>query len=193
MALNIGASSRYKSNTFWSFCMRSRVWLATLFAASCFLAACGGGGGDSPVTNSNATPKTAVCELPLQYANGSQGGYTITSSLTESVPRQFNACPVQTIQSASISLCINHPQISELTAQLRMPDNSTFDLDLQNAQSGGTCLISGTLFNMPLTINGLPLPNSGNRNWTVGVTDTNSVSNQTGYLVGWSMKVEGLE
>ena len=79
------------------------------------------------------------------------------------------------------------------TAQRRMPNNITVALDLQNVQPGETCLISGKSFSIPLPINGLPLPTSADRNWTVGVTDTNAVSNQAGYLVGWSMKVEGLE
>jgi subtilisin-like proprotein convertase family protein len=175
-------------------CMRSPFWLATLFAATCFLAACGGGGGGGgPETTSNPASKTAVCELPLQYANGSNGGYTIKNTLTESVPRQFNTCPIQTIKSASVSLCLDHPDISELTAQLRMPNNITVALDLQKAQPGETCLILGTSFSIPVPINGLPLPSSADRNWTVGVTDTNSVTTQAGYLVGWSMKVEGLE
>lgn len=173
--------------------MRSPFWLAPLFATTCFLAACGGGGSGGGPETSPPTSKTAVCELPLQYANGSGGGYTINNSLTESVPRQFNTCAVQTIQSASVSLCIDHPQISELTAQLRMPNSTTVALDLQKAQPGETCLISGKTFSIPLPITDLPLPNSADRNWTVGVTDTNSVSNQAGYLVGWSMKVEGLE
>lgn len=174
--------------------MRSPFWLVPLFAVTCFLTACGGGGGGGgPETTTNPTPKTAVCELQLQYANGSNGGYTINNSLTESVPRQFNTCSIQTIKSASVSLCLDHPQISELTAQLRMPNNITVALDLQNVQPGETCLILGKSFSIPLPINGLPLPTSADRNWTVGVTDTNAVSNQAGYLVGWSMKVEGLE
>ena len=164
--------------------LRTAAWLMTAF----LLSACGGA--SEPTAT---TPES--CAINLLYANGIQNGtgFLITSTLTESVPRKFNPCPIQNVNSAHLNLCLSHPQISELTAQLRMPDNNTITLTLPTNQSGPACLTNGTLFSIPLPANLLPHPNSGNGNWTVGVTDTNTISNQRGHLVGWSMQVEGLK
>lgn len=172
--------------------MTSLFKTATLLFAALFLGSCGGGGSSPP----EASLSPATCELSMFYASGSINGtgYEIRSILTESVPRQFNPCLLKTIQSASVSLCLDHPQIAELSAQLRLPNNSSVVLNLQTAQPGAACLNTGVLYSIPLRATELPLANSGNLNWTVGVTDTDQVSTtRTGYLVGWSMKIEGLQ
>jgi hypothetical protein len=173
--------------------MTSLFKTATLLFAALFLGSCGGGGSSPP----EASLSPATCELSLVYASGSidRGtGYEIRSTLTESVSRQFNPCPLKTIQSASVSLCLDHPEIAELSAQLRLPNNSSVVLNLQTAQPGAACLNTGVLYSIPLRATELPLANSGNLNWTVGVTDNVQVSTTpTGYLVGWSMKIEGLQ
>jgi subtilisin-like proprotein convertase family protein len=170
--------------------MRASFRTAACSMVAFLLTACGGG---SPTT----TSIHESCKISLLYANGSANGSgtPISTNLTESAPRKFNLCPLQTINSASVNLCLDHPQISELTAQLRLPDNSTLPLTLPTTASGPACLTNGTLFNVHLPATGLPHPNSGNGNWTVGVIETNKqfASNSRGILVGWSMDVEGLK
>ncbi len=166
--------------------MRTRIHTAACLMAALWLSACGGGG---------TTASTADrCDLALQYANGQTGGYTITANLTESVPRKFNACPLQTIQSVRLSLCLDHPQVSELRAQMRLPDGSTRPLDLANTASGSSCLITGQSFTLSVPSSTLQAFTGLLGDWSVGVTDIDQVSNtRVGYLVGWSMHVEGLK
>jgi hypothetical protein len=170
--------------------MRTRLRTAACLVVALLLTSCGGG-------NSITASIQDSCKIPLLYANGSGtgSGTPIRTRLTESAPGKFNPCPLQKINSASVTLCLDHPQISELTAQLRLPDNSTLTLTLPTTASGPACLTNGTPFSVPLLANLLPHPNSGNGNWTVGVIDTNTLSesNPRGMLVGWSMSVEGLK
>jgi subtilisin-like proprotein convertase family protein len=170
--------------------MRTRLRTAACSTVAFLLTACGGG---------NPTPASIQdnCKISLLYTNGlaTGSGTPIKTTLTESAPRKFNLCPLQKINSASVTLCLDHPQISELTAQLRLPDNSILPLTLPKTASGPACLTNGIPFSVPLPANVLSHPNSGNGNWTVGIIDTNtlSVSNPRGIFVGWSMHVEGLK
>jgi subtilisin-like proprotein convertase family protein len=166
-----------------------QIRFGLLFAAlagSLFLAGCGG--------SDPARPSAVVsqCALPLKYADGLSGGYSI-NSVAQAVPRQFTACAMEQALAASVSLCIDHPQMGELSAQLILPNQSSLDLDLQRASQGASCLISGRLFTVSLPASGLQ-PFSGLRgDWTVRVRDNDRVSNTPmGYLVGWSMQAEGL-
>ena len=170
--------------------MRTLIRTAACSMVALLLTACGGG---SPTTASI----NESCKISLLYANGFAAGTgtPIRTTLTESAPRNFNPCPLQKITSASVALCLNHPQIPALTAQLRLPDNSTLILTLPTTVSGQSCLTNGTLFSVPLPVNFLPHPNSGNENWTVGVIETDTLyeSNPRGIFVGWSMDLVGLK
>ncbi len=155
--------------------------------AALLLAACGG-------TSTPPGPVQGLCELPLKYADGISSGYAIGTSPTLSVPRQFNTCAISQVQSASLGLCISHTQISELTAQLILPDNTRLALDLQNAPSSGTCLLTGQLLTMTLPNAALQKISGLRGNWQISVTDTNAVApTPVGHLVGWSLSVGGLQ
>lgn len=162
---------------FWFFCVA--------VTGSLTLAGCGGG--------STAAIQSASCELPLKYADGASGGYRIDAVPTQAVPRQFNACALTQIQSASVSLCIDHQQSTELSAQLLLPNSTTQTLNLQAAQTaGGTCLLTGKLLTLALPSTALQSISSLQGNWTVSLTDTNQASTTpVGYLVGWSLKMDG--
>jgi len=170
--------------------MSTRLRTAACSMVAFLLTACGGGGTTTASIHES-------CKLTLLYANGFEDGTgtPIRTTLTESAARKFNLCPLQKINSASVTLCLNHPQISDLRAQLRLPDNSTLTLNLPTTAAGPTCLTNGTPFSVPLPASRLPHPNSGNGNWAVGVIETNNIyaSNPRGILVGWSMDVEGLK
>ena len=133
------------------------------------------------------------CALPLKYADGLSGGYSI-NSVAQAVPRQFTACAMEQPLAASVSLCIDHRQLGELSAQLILPNQSSLDLDLQTASQGGSCLISGRLFTVALPVSRLQAFSGLRGDWTVRVRDNDKVSNTPmGYLVGWSMQAEGLQ
>lgn len=165
--------------------IRFRLFCAAL-AGSLLLMGCGGGG--STQAAGSATP----CEMPLKYADGLNGGYSI-NTVAQAVPRSFNVCTIQQPLAASVSLCIDHRQMAELSAQLVLPNQTTLDLELPSATQGSTCLISGRLLTLPLPVSRLQTFSGLKGDWTVRVRDNNSVSNTPmGYLVGWSMQAEGL-
>jgi hypothetical protein len=162
-----------------------RLFYATL-AGSLFLAGCGG---SDPARPSGVASQ---CALPLKYADGLNGGYSI-NTVAQAVPRPFNACTIQQPLAASVSLCIDHRQMAELSAQLILPNQTTLDLELPSATQGSTCLITGRLLTLPLPVSRLQAFSGLKGDWTVRVRDNNSVSNTPmGYLVGWSMQAEGL-
>lgn len=162
---------------FWFFC--------AAVAGSLTLAGCGGG--------SAATSSSASCELPLKYADGVTGGYRIGAVPTQAVPRSFNTCTLTQIQSATVGLCLDHPQINELSAQLLLPNNTPQTLNLQSAQTAGeSCLITGRWFTVALPSAALQGLSGLQGPWTVSLTDTDQTSTTPlGYLVGWSFKMDG--
>ena len=165
--------------------IRFRLFCAAL-AGSFWLMGCGGGG--STQTAGSVTP----CEMPLKYADGLNGGYSI-NTVAQAVPRSFNVCTIQQPLAASVSLCIDHRQMSELSAQLILPNQSSLNLNLQTASLGGSCLISGRLFTVSLPVSRLQTFSGLGGDWTVVVRDNDRVSSTPmGYLVGWSMQAEGL-
>jgi hypothetical protein len=163
------------------------VLLSAALAGSLFLSGCGGSDPARPAG------MATQCTLPLKHADGLSGGYSINSG-AQAVPRQFNPCAIQQLQAASVSLCIDHRQLSELSAQLILPNQSSLELDLQTASLGGSCLISGRLFTVSLPVSRLQTFSGLGGDWTVGVRDNDRVSSTPmGYLVGWSMQAEGLK
>ena len=166
--------------------IRFRLFCAALTGCF-FLSGCGGG------DPARAASLTILCEMPLKYADGVSGGYSI-NTVAQAVPRPFNACTIQQPLAASVSLCITHDQLAELSAQLILPNQTTLDLVLPSATQGSTCLISGRMFTLPLAVSRLQAFSGLKGDWTVRVRDNNSVSNTPmGYLVGWSMQAEGLQ
>lgn len=144
---------------------------------------CGGNATDAR----QGTMQAASCTLAMQYANGISSGKPINNTPTLSEPRLLS-CGISQIQSASVSLCITHARLSELSSELFFNNTPVATLDLQSATVGTTpCLLTGNLYTLPVQITQL------NGQWKVGVTDNNSVSNTQGYLVGWSLRVDGLQ
>lgn len=161
--------------------------LCAALAGSLFLSGCGGSDPARPAG------MASQCTLPLKYADGSNLGYRV-DPVAQAVPRQFNPCSIQQMQAASVSLCIDHRQMSELSAQLFLPDQKSLNLDLQTASQGGSCLISGRLFTVALPASRLQAFSGLRGDWSVNVSDNNRVSSTPmGYLVGWSMQAEGLQ
>lgn len=160
--------------------------LCAALAGSLFLLGCGGSDPARPAGSATQ------CALPLKHADGVNGGYSI-NAVAQAVPRQFNPCPIEQILTASVSLCIDHRQTGELSAQLLLPNQTTLDLDLQSANQGAACLISGRLFTLSLPVSRLQAFSGLRGDWTVRVRDNDMVSTTPmGYLVGWSMQAEGL-
>ena len=157
------------------------------FTISLVLAGCGGGGSTS------SGGSVAVCELPLAYANGGSSGNRI-DTVAQTINRQFNPCAIQRVQTLIVGVCLDHAQINELSAQLLLPDGTAQNLNIQNANSAGACLISGQLLQTTLSSSSLQSLRSLSGNWSVRVTDNNqTTTTPTGSLVGWSLRAEGLQ
>jgi hypothetical protein len=161
--------------------------LCAALAGSLFLTGCGGSDPAQPVG------KASQCALPLKHADGLNSGYRI-DPVVQAVPRQFTACAMEQPLGASVSLCIDHRQMGELSAQLIFPNQTSLDLDLQTAAQGSACLNTGRLFTLSLPASRLQAFSGLKGDWTVRVRDNNMVSTTPmGYLVGWSMQAEGLQ
>lgn len=157
------------------------------FTISLVLVGCGGGGSTS------SGGSVAVCELPLAYANGGSSGNRI-DTVAQTINRQFNPCAIQRVQTLTVGVCLDHAQINELSAQLLLPDGTAQNLNIQNANSAGACLISGQLLQTTLSSSSLQYLRSLSGNWSVRVTDNNqTTTTPTGSLVGWSLRAEGLQ
>ena len=156
------------------------------FGISLVLAGCGGGG------SASSGGSAAVCELPLDYADGIYSGRRI-EPMAQALNRQFNPCTIQRIQTLTVGVCIAHPQITELSTQLVFPNGTTQSLSLQSASNTCTGLIGGQLFQATLTSNSLQSLQNLTGNWSVKVTDNNQVTTTIGSLVGWSLRAEGLK
>lgn len=168
-----------------------RTGLATLACCAMaalltgFLAGCGGSAPE-PVA---AVP--AQCDFGLRYANGASSGIAINPE-ARTVPRQFTPCDLTQVQSATLGICLQHPDISELDAQLIQPDGTLLALNLPSAVRTGTaCLDSGALLKLSLPATALPRLVNPQGQWSLVVTDLKP-GYGSGSLVGWSLDLRGL-
>lgn len=151
------------------------------------LSACGGSAPEPAVSPSPAVQ----CDFGLRYANGASSGIAINPE-ARTVPRQFTPCSLTQVQSATLGICLQHPNLAELEAQLIQPDGTALAINLQTAtRTGTTCLDSGALLNTSLPATALPRLVNAQGQWSLVVTDV-----QPGYgsgsLVGWSLELRGL-
>lgn len=163
---------------------RSLLWCLTL-SSVIFLSACGGGG-----ASTSTLSRPVQCQLDLQYANGAQSGIAI-NPVANAVVRQFNLCDIVTAESATLDLCIQHGNLSELSANLIWPDRSTLPLDLSTASHGSAaCLFTGTLLTITVPTASLVQFRNLQGNWGISVTDQ-VPGYASGSFVGWSLQVKG--
>lgn len=161
-----------------------------LLCSTLVLSGCGG------TEPPSALPISATCELPLKHADGKTSGIRI-EAVASAVARQFNPCAIEQLESAKLSLCISHQQIGELSAELILPNQVSWVLDLNKAVRSPGCLgdnLFGQLFTLPLPLNQLQAFQALQGDWSVKVSDNNTAtSTPIGFLVGWSMLVQGLQ
>jgi hypothetical protein len=155
------------------------------------LAACGGGGSAAYVPTTSTT-----CTLPLQYANGSSSGMGITPQATSS-DRHFNACNMTQLQTARLTVCINHPNLSEVSGQLRLSGNSVLALSANSGAAVGTsCLAQSggatTVREFTLASGSLASTAFSSGPWSVTLSDALPDNNQSGYFVAWALELQGL-
>jgi hypothetical protein len=151
------------------------------------LAGCGGSASEPAA----AAAAPVQCDFGLRYANGVSSGIAINPE-ARTVPRQFTPCSLTQVQSATLGICLQHPDLSELDAQLIQPDGTALALNLQAAtRTGAACLDSGTLLSMSLPTTALPRLLNPQGQWSLMLTDLKP-GYGSGSLVGWSLDLRGL-
>ena len=157
------------------------------------LVACGGGG-SAPYNPTTST----TCTLPLQYAGGgsSNSGTAITAQ-TVSSERSFNACNIALLQSAKLTVCIDHPALSEVSGQLRLSGNSIWAFTASAGTAvGSSCLAQSggatTLREFTVSSGNLPSAALSSGPWSVVLSDSVPSNNQSGYFVAWALELQGL-
>jgi subtilisin-like proprotein convertase family protein len=164
--------------------MQTHHFLGTVFACCLSIAGCGGG---TPTIQTDQPPLS--CSLNWAWSNPSgQNGNEVNPSADVSWDNQ--TCAIQTATQASMTVCITHSDLTELSLQLTRPDQVSLSLPaIANAPNTGTCrdgspytyqLDAASLASRPL--NGL---------WSLRVTDTSPNNNRSGYLIGWSLAIQG--
>lgn len=175
--------------------MRKLSWIALVCILSAGLASCGGGGGGG--TSGDST----TCSLGLSvYADGNANGtgYAIAQGgpSTPAVARQLSNCTITSLQSARLSMCIQHTAPSELTAQLILPVTAPLVTTLTpnlspSVEDRSFCdFNNGTIYTMSIPTSTLASLPSFNVLWNSTVTDTVQNS-QSGFLVSWSLLLSG--
>lgn len=155
------------------------------------LVACGGGGSASYPPSTPAT-----CTLALQYANGSSSGIAIAPQAA-STDRNFNACNLALVQSAKLTVCIDHPSLSEVSGQLRLAGSPVLPFAASSGAAVGTsCLAQSggatTLREFTVSSGNLPSAALSSGPWSVVLSDSVPSNNQSGYFVAWALELQGL-
>ena len=150
----------------------------------CAIALAGCGGGSTPQAN---TPET--CGFAPVYADGATSGYTVGSSAAVSVPKTLSPCGITQVQSVRLGLCVSPADVSELKVQLQGGSSAPTLVNFGSAAPAGSCLLTGTLYNVNLPTSVL---SSVSNSWRLSVEDTRPGYNSS-YFVGWSLEVKGLK
>jgi len=164
--------------------------IAASLSLAILLVACGGGGPAS------VPGRPASCPLELLYANGAQSGVSMAPQRA-SVDRTFNNCPLAQAVSVTLNVCVDHPNPSEVSGELKLAGNQVYIFPLNAgvvrgssclANSGATTSLREYRLNLPSP---LSLPQA-NGPWQVTLTD-NFTNNQNGFFVAWALDMQGVQ
>ncbi len=175
-------------------CMRSPLWSPTCLALCSLLASCGGGG--TPSTQPNVPAASGVCDSnPLWAARPANSGSRIpdNSDTGVSVTWDNQNCALQTVTTATLEICLDHPRPADLVWSLTAPSPGaalalTAPADW-NA-SGASCDTEGQgkLQNIVLAPADVAAI-SPRGDWTLKVKDARL--GKEGFLIQWRVKLQG--
>jgi hypothetical protein len=173
-----------------------------------FLTACGGGDAGPPPPTPEASPSTAAtdspsptaasCTLPLRYADGQSSGISMSVSSPEavSVGVSSNECPLRTVTRLSLTVCIEHPDLSEVTGELQLANTTVTALRVADGEPmPSACLAGGAgvaVRRFQLGSPALPSAASAAGPWRVSVKD-NTPNQLNGAFVAWGLTLEGFK
>lgn len=177
------------------FCMRSRVWLATLFATACLLPACGGGGGGGTPDASTPSPVSTTCDSRALWAahpTASGTGIPDNNNSGISVTWDNQNCTLKSVSSATLEICLNHPLPADLVWKITPPSGSSLVVTAPadwNTTGAACDSGQGKLKSIDL----LPTVQSSVKTlglWTLNVSDQKA--GDVGTLIQWRVVVQGL-
>ena len=172
-----------------------RLFLGSAAALSLCLTACGGGGTPAASNNPGGSSGSLTCSLPVQYANGGTSGLSINPQAV-SVDRYLSQCGITQVQSATLTLCTDHPNVGELTAQLRLAGNVLGSFAVASSFSTAKTCLANSGVNTSVREFSLSQPDTRGMTpsvgpWSLIVNDTLPSNNQSGYFVAWSLDLQG--
>ena len=151
------------------------------------LAGCGGA---SPEAEP-APSKPTTCPQPFTWLDRVLSGGNRIGALTQA---EWNpSCPIRELQSARLTLCLTHQDISELNISLKRPDGVVNTLPALTAwvEAGNCPPGAGKAWTLDMAAQELSLQ-SYSGPWTVRVEDRLPANNSNGIFYGWSFVLEGL-
>jgi subtilisin-like proprotein convertase family protein len=180
--------------------MRSFLCPMALALAGFFLSGCGGAGGSSSATvetpKANAPEKISfTCDSNTLWANlALSSGTNIPDNNTagSAVTWDNQNCPIQSLTSATIEICLNHSLISDLVWTIKAPSAAnpvTFAVPA-NWNTGGASCAAGTGRLQSIDLLPVLIVNASTRGpWTLQVSDR--TLGNTGALMQWRILLKG--
>ena len=178
--------------------MRSPFWLAPLFAVTCFMAACGGGGDGSPASDAAGNPPGTVsttCDSrTLWAANPAASGTRIPDNTTSGISVNWDNqnCKLQSVSAATIEICLAHQRPADLVWTITTPSANPLTVTAPpDWNVTGTACDSGQgkLQRIDLLPTIQPTVKTIGQ-WTLSVSDQNA--GDSGTLIQWRVIVQGL-
>jgi hypothetical protein len=158
-------------------------------AALLVLAALSGCGGASGGSTAAAATIPTRCDQPFTWLDEvRKSGNRIGASVQG---EWVLSCEIRTLQSASLSVCLTHPDTAELQVSLVRPDNAELALPALSAWSQTGSCPSGSPWTTTIALANLPLQDFSGR-WIVRVTDRFPNNTSAGIFHGWSFSLQGL-
>ncbi len=172
-------------------CMPFFLRTNTLLALTFLMASCGGGGGDGAPTPSSS----AVCDsgtLWAAYPATSGSAIPDNNSTGLSVNWDNQNCALQTVSSATLEICLDHPRPADLTWTIT-PPASSIALALTppaNWNSTSSSCDSGRGKFQPIDLlSTVSSTVSTQGNWTLRVKD--QALGDSGTLIQWRVVIRG--
>lgn len=170
----------------------NRLSILAVVGLIAFLSACGGG------TNPGKALSPASCSIALRYADGGTSGLSMSqqSPTAAAVDVTSNSCNLSKLASVVLTVCVQHPELSELTGELRLSGTSLTQFRVTDGEEiGRACLVHSNGVSLRrFTLNNPDLSGLAELSgpWSVVIRDTQS-NNLNGTFIAWGLELEGLQ
>ncbi len=173
--------------------MRFFPWTMALFFLTCLLASCGGGGGTA---NTVRTPVQASCDSTLLYAAPNLSGLGIPDNDATGITLTWDnqACALQSVVSATLDICLNHPKPSDLVWTITSPASETprdITAPINSSASSDDCDAGARKLQRIDLLNFFPSGITTLGRWSLKVKD--ELPGDVGTLIQWRVNIQGFQ